>query len=281
MSHASVIQPRRRRSRRRLLLVGFGIGAFWAVFTGVSHAAGEEGCFTSKINGARAASGIPGLTSRSDLVSIARRHSARMASSGTIYHNGNLPNEAPSDWQSLGENVGMGPSCDEIHTAFMNSASHRKNILDRDFNYVGVGVVIADDGTVYVTQVFMQAPAPSGGGTTTSPPRTTTPRAPRTTTPRAPRTPAPPTQAPTQEPPPPPPPPPGSKVTGDTAAYFDILEKEELVSPEQVRRYVSAKRGAEIAAAEERAERMLRGKAPPGLLARVSSLIGAVLVGSF
>ncbi|HVF12069.1 MAG TPA: CAP domain-containing protein, partial [Actinomycetota bacterium] len=191
-------------------------------------------------NGARAANGKPALSTRSDLVSIARRHSSRMASQGTIFHNGNLANEAPNDWKTLGENVGMGPACDDIHTAFMNSASHRKNILDGAFNYIGVGVVIAGDGTIYVTQVFMQAAA--SGSTSTAAPTTSAPRAPRA--PRPPAAPRPATPravvpAPPPAPPPPPPDPPGAKVKGETSAYFDILETEASLSEAALAEYKS------------------------------------------
>lgn len=222
--------------RTKVTLGATVVAGFWLLGAGPAHAAGEEGCFTSKVNGARAANGKPALSTRSDLVSIARRHSSRMASQGTIFHNGNLANEAPDDWKTLGENVGMGPSCDDIHTAFMNSASHRKNILDGAFNYIGVGVVIAGDGTIYVTQVFMQAAA--SGSTSTSAPTTSAPRAPRA--PRPPPAPRPATpRAVAPAPPPPPPDPPGAKVKGETSAYFDILEAEASLSDTALAEYKS------------------------------------------
>ena len=220
--------------KAKLLLGGAAVVAIWALTSGTAFASGEESCFTSKINAARSAAGRAPLATRSDLVTIARRHSARMAASGTIFHNSNLANEAPSDWQSLGENVGMGPTCDDIHTAFMNSTHHRENILDPSFNYVGVGVVIASDGTIYVTEVFMQAAssgstAGSGTSSGTTSPTTTSPRPRRTSTVPKPK----PTAAPApvaEPPPPPPPPPPGSKVKGKTSAYFDLLESEDFPS---------------------------------------------------
>jgi len=216
-----------------LVVMGFAAG-LWVLSAGVAEA--SESCFTSKLNAARAANGRAALSTRSDLVAIARRHSARMASSGTIFHNSRLQSEAPSDWQSIGENVGMGPTCDEIHTAFMNSASHRRNILDPDYNYVGVGVVVAEDTTIYVTQVFMQAPA-GGSAPAPSAPRTTTPRTttPRTTTPAKPSAPkpAPPVAAP--------PPPAGSKIPLRTLAYLSLLETEQTPSDESVAEYKASK----------------------------------------
>lgn len=215
----------------KVLVVATFTAGIWILAAGVAEA--SESCFTSKLNAARAANGRSPLSTRSDLVTIARRHSARMASSGTIFHNSRLQSEAPSDWQSIGENVGMGPSCDEIHQAFMNSASHRRNILDPDYNFVGVGVVVAEDTTIYVTQVFMQA---AGGGSAAP-----APTAPRTTTPKKP---APAKAAPgpaVASPAAPPPPPVGSKIPIRTLAYLYLLETETFPSDEDVSQYRGSK----------------------------------------
>lgn len=114
----------------------------------------DESCFYNAINRERARVGRPRLELKSDLSYIARRHSRRMAADGTIYHNDNLGNEIPGNWYAAGENVGMGPDCGSIHEAFMASPGHRSNILDRDYNQVGIGVAYDEDRTVYVTEVF-------------------------------------------------------------------------------------------------------------------------------
>jgi hypothetical protein len=113
-----------------------------------------ETCFYRAINRERSHVGRPGLVVKDDLTVIARRHSRRMANDHTIYHNNNLGNEIPGKWYAAGENVGMGPDCQSIHDAFMASPGHRANILDRDYNQVGVGVALDEHGTVYVTEDF-------------------------------------------------------------------------------------------------------------------------------
>lgn len=184
----------------------------------VLQVASVENCFTSRLNAERA---VP-LTTRADLVALARKHSGRMASSSSIYHNSRLADEAPPDWQSLGENVGVGPECSEIHQAFMNSPTHRKNILDTDFNLIGVGVVITQDGSIYVTEVFMQsgfdqgAAAPSGTGRPGE-------------TPAGPAEPIP-GEAPA-------PAVPGSKINGQISAYLDQLESDHVPSEEESKAY--------------------------------------------
>jgi uncharacterized protein YkwD len=145
-----------------LLLAGVG----WAVGHGVIPAVAAQDqatCFTTAVNAARAEAGVAALATDPALVSLAQAHSARMEAAGTIFHNTDLPAMVPSDWQSVGENVGMGGGCDGIAQAFLRSPEHRANILDPAYNHLGVGVAIGHDGTVYVTEDFLglpQTPAP-------------------------------------------------------------------------------------------------------------------------
>ena len=145
--------------------------------------AGPEGTLVSKINSSRSAAGLAPLETYWDLTDDARAHSERMMDQGSIYHNPNLGG-VTGVWQRLGENVGMGVDLNALHSAFMNSSSHRANILG-DYNYVGVGVKTDGAGVHWVTVVFMKAaPGLNGGSTTTTtqPPATTTTQAPTTTT---------------------------------------------------------------------------------------------------
>lgn len=154
-----------------------------------AQASSEESDFVASHNSNRASNGRRALSAQSDLTSVARRHSARMAAEGSIWHNPNLTREV-SNWQVIGENVGMGPDVDTLMNAFMNSTTHRNNILDPDYNQIGVGVVVSD-GTIYVTVVFAKR-STSGSvsrprtatTTTTTQPRTTRTRQ-RSATPRA------------------------------------------------------------------------------------------------
>lgn len=127
--------------------------------------ASAEGDFLSKINASRSAAGLPPVSMHSDLAPDARNHSAEMMASGQVYHSSNLGGVA-SGWEALAENVGAGPSVDSLHSAFMNSAGHRANILG-DYNYVGIGV--SSDGSVlWVTVIFMRKGAPPETTTTTT-----------------------------------------------------------------------------------------------------------------
>jgi uncharacterized protein YkwD len=118
----------------------------------LSYGYRAEGTLVSMTNSARKNRGLRTYVVKSDLVSIARQQSLRMARSSTLYHNPNLRTVVKS-WRIVGENVGHSHSAAAVHRAFMNSTYHRANILDRAFTQVGIGVVIKGD-RIWVTQVF-------------------------------------------------------------------------------------------------------------------------------
>ena len=120
----------------------------------------EEVGFVDRINQVRGSVGAQPLALSSDLTLLAKQHAQTMASQGAIFHRSPLDAGAPSVWLRLGENVGRGGNVDVLHNAFMASPAHHANIVNGAFNYVGLGVVNSG-GTLYVTQIFMQAPAGS------------------------------------------------------------------------------------------------------------------------
>ncbi len=153
-----------------------------AVTAGPAGATSTEDTFTAKLNYARTSRGIPRLTPRSALITVARQQAQRMASSNTLFHNPNLTKDV-TNWRWVGENVGYGPDALTVHVAFMNSPGHRANILDRDYTEVGIGAVTVN-GRVWVAEVFRRPMrvTTSSTGTTLAP----------SATPCAPAAPAPP-----------------------------------------------------------------------------------------
>ncbi len=118
------------------------------------------------VNAAREEAGLEPLVADIGLIASARGHTAGMIEQGDLFHSssGELTSYA-SDWELLGENVGRGPSVEAIHQAFMESESHRANVLG-DFDRIGVGMARAADGVLFTTVVFMRrspdAPAEDG-----------------------------------------------------------------------------------------------------------------------
>lgn len=132
-----------------------------------------ESQFIAKMNAERQANGLRPYTVASDLTSIARQHSDRMASQSKLYHNPSLTSEV-QNWQAVGENVGEGPTVSDIHSAFMHSPEHRANILDHDYTQVGVGVTVDKSGQIWVTEDFRQPMSSTSTSSAPAPQHTTT-----------------------------------------------------------------------------------------------------------
>jgi uncharacterized protein YkwD len=62
------------------------------------------------------------------------------------------------EWQAVGENIALYGSVAGAEAAFMNeprfTKNHRANILDPNFTEVGIGIVQAPNGSLYITQDF-------------------------------------------------------------------------------------------------------------------------------
>jgi len=109
----------------------------------------EQGLATMT-NTARYWHDVPRLASRARLKAAAERQSAQMAKRGRLFH-GSLA--WTSGLRCWGQNVGTGPTVRAVFRAFMRSADHRANMLDRSYRRAGYGVVKIG-GAVWVTVNF-------------------------------------------------------------------------------------------------------------------------------
>ena len=110
--------------------------------------------FATKINKARSGSSLGSLKLDPELSRVARRHTKEMIKADRLHHTTvRALSRRVTNWVTLGENVGVGGSVRSLHRAFMNSASHRDNILLKTYNHVGVGTKRAS-GKLWVTVVF-------------------------------------------------------------------------------------------------------------------------------
>lgn len=126
--------------------------------TAGASTASEESHFVALINDLRARNGLGALQVHPHLVSVARSWAGTMAGAGDIWHNPNLASDVSAgedDWRKLGENVGVGPNVEVLHQAFVDSPGHYRNLVDPEFNYIGVGVVMGADGSMYTAHQFM------------------------------------------------------------------------------------------------------------------------------
>jgi len=123
--------------------------------------------YLARLNHERAVHGLRPLTMRSDLNSVAQRWSNRMASNNRLMHNPALTSQVPN-WQTVGENVGEGPSIPALDTAFWNSPEHRSNVLDTSYRDVGIGTTEAN-GILWITVDFRKPMSPESSSTVVRP----------------------------------------------------------------------------------------------------------------
>jgi Cysteine-rich secretory protein family len=115
--------------------------------------AAAEQQFVQMINQDRAQNGLPPLFVDERLTEAARLHTELMVQHSALSHR--FPGEPaieirfsnqslPSDREA--ENVALGQTVLEAHDALMQSPPHRQNILDSQYNVIGVGVIAGPEG---------------------------------------------------------------------------------------------------------------------------------------
>jgi uncharacterized protein YkwD len=114
-------------------------------------------------NAERTARGCKALRINDRLIVSARAHSTDMVKNGFFDHTGSdgsnfVTREVRAGYpkrDAAAENIAYGyKTPQQVVTAWMNSAGHRKNILNCASTAVGVGLVRTTSGTPYWTQNF-------------------------------------------------------------------------------------------------------------------------------
>ncbi len=106
------------------------------------------------------------------LAAVARAHSLDMLNEGYFSHQdrqgGSVATRieaAGMKWQAVGENIAIYCSVARAEASFMSEPrfgkNHRANILSPEFTEIGIGVVQAPNGSLYITQDFYACPAPT------------------------------------------------------------------------------------------------------------------------
>lgn len=106
-----------------------------------------------KVNRSRVAHNREPLRQRDGISDVADAWARTLATTRVLKHNPQLTLDV-NNWTLIAENVGYGPDVTAIHESFMDSKSHRSNILDRRFKVIGVGKERDVLGTLWVVQVF-------------------------------------------------------------------------------------------------------------------------------
>lgn len=115
------------------------------------------------VNRERIAQGLSALQWDESLFKAARKHALLMLNLNQLEHQ--LPNEpnlearlaeAGARFAVIAENIAIGPDPQIIHSSWMNSPGHRKNILDPRLTSIGVAAVRGPGG-LYAVQDFSQS----------------------------------------------------------------------------------------------------------------------------
>jgi uncharacterized protein YkwD len=150
------------RIRTGLASAVVGIMLCWSASSQTPGSRAEQELFAS-VNQARRALGLAPLRWDDRLAAAARRHAEMMAERGSAQHGfAGEPSlttrvkQVGARFSWLSENVTQGPTPRFIHSQLMNSPPHRANILDRDMDSIGVGVV-EHGGQLFAVEDLSQA----------------------------------------------------------------------------------------------------------------------------
>ena len=139
-----------------------GIMLCWPAYSQTPTLRAERELFAAA-NQARRAQGLAPLRWDESLATAARRHAKVMAVRGSARHGfegepslSARVKQAGAHFSWLSENVTQGPTPEFIHAQFMKSPPHRANILDRDMDSIGIGVV-EQRGQLFAVEDLSQA----------------------------------------------------------------------------------------------------------------------------
>jgi len=111
------------------------------------------------INSSRQDHGLSSVTTTTSLNSVAQSHAEDMANNDYFSHI-NLKGQSPEDRRMeaglpmpISENIAKDVSITFAHHGLMRSGNHRKNILQKDWTTVGLGISLKD-GYLYVVEEF-------------------------------------------------------------------------------------------------------------------------------
>ncbi len=130
----------------------------------LASAASKEQQMVNYINQARKEAGLSTLQVNSQITVAARAKSKDMAVNNYFSHDSptygsftDLLQYYGINYRAAGENLAWNTngSVSAAHNGLMNSTGHRKNILNSNFQYVGVGIYVRNDGRHYFTQLFI------------------------------------------------------------------------------------------------------------------------------
>lgn len=119
------------------------------------------------MNKQRSSKGLTALVWSDEVAEVARLHSINMAEQKFFSHrgiDGSMVDDRAgvfgvNNWKAIGENIAFMRGYDKpekmVIEKWLDSSSHRKNMLSPAWVESAIGVAVSPDGSYYFTQVFM------------------------------------------------------------------------------------------------------------------------------
>jgi len=114
------------------------------------------------VNQERAKNGLPALKADLQLTKLARLKSQDMINKNYFSHQSptygspfDMMKTYGVSYRTAGENIAGNGSVSGAHTALMNSAGHRANILSANFTHIGIGIQSGGNYGMMFTQMFV------------------------------------------------------------------------------------------------------------------------------
>ena len=115
------------------------------------------------INKERTKAGLPKLLADASLFKVARLKAQDMVKNSYFSHSSptygspfKMMKTYGISYKVAGENIAGNPSLQDAVTAWMNSATHKQNILSNSYNYIGIGVQKSDTYGYVISTMFIR-----------------------------------------------------------------------------------------------------------------------------
>ncbi len=115
------------------------------------------------MNDARKENGLLALSLNTDLTKVAQTKSDDMVENNYFSHNSSkygspfeMMQSMGISYLSAGENIAGNPSIENAVKSWLNSQTHKKNILSSKYNYVGIGITKSNTYGYIIVAMFIQ-----------------------------------------------------------------------------------------------------------------------------
>lgn len=115
------------------------------------------------LNKARTNAGLPKLSADATLFKVARLKAQDMVKHSYFSHNSptygspfKMMKTYGVSYKVAGENIAGNPSLQDAVTAWLNSPTHKQNILSNSYNYIGIGVEKSDTYGYVISTMFIR-----------------------------------------------------------------------------------------------------------------------------